>query len=66
MILLAATLLYSQTECGGGGNSGGSGGRGNNADPGTPAGTYSFTVTAKSGSGTTAFSTSTQITVVLQ
>lgn len=66
LVLLAAMLLFSQTACGGGGNSAGSGGGGNNADPGTPAGTYSFTVTAKSGSGSMAFSTSTEVTVVVQ
>ena len=46
---LAATLLMAAlwSACGGGGNTGGGGGGGNN-NPGTPAGTYTLTITGAS------------------
>jgi hypothetical protein len=59
--LLAASLTF-QVACGGGASSSGGGGRGT---PGTPAGTYTVTVTGTSGSGTyiLAHKTSLAITV---
>ena len=67
LVLLTAMLLFSQTACGGGGNSSGSGGGSSDkTDPGTSPGTYNFTITASTGSGTTVFSTTTQVSVVVQ
>lgn len=67
LTLLAAALLFSQTACGGGGgNASGSGGGSTNTDPGTAPGVYSFTVKAQSGSGATAYSTSTPVSVLVQ
>ncbi len=61
--MLAAMLLASLTACGGGG--------GTTATPivprpGTPAGTYTITVTASSGSGATTLQRSAQITLTVQ
>jgi Pro-kumamolisin, activation domain/Bacterial Ig-like domain (group 3)/Subtilase family len=64
LMALAIVLVLSQASCGGGG--GGSGGGGGTTDPGTPVGTYSFTVTAATGSGSSAFSTPSQVTVWVQ
>ena len=64
IMALATALILSQTSCGGGGASGSGGG--GTADPGTPVGTYSFTVSAASGSGTSVFSTSTPVSVLVQ
>jgi len=53
---LAAGLLLALVlaACGGGG--GGGGGGGTTSNPGTPAGTYTLTVTGSSGSGSSALS----------
>ncbi len=61
--MLAAMLLAALTACGGGG--------GTTATPivprpGTPAGTYTITVTASSGSGATTLQRSAQITLTVQ
>jgi hypothetical protein len=46
IILGAASFMIGISACGGGGGSGGSGGGGTNTtNPGTTAGTYTFTVT---------------------
>ena len=51
--ILSLALLLSGVACGGGGNSGGSGGGGGtHTDPGTPAGTYTITVTGTNGTTT--------------
>ena len=49
----------------GGGSSGGGGGGGGNTDPGTPIGLYTFTVVGTSGSGSSATSISTPVTVTV-
>lgn len=50
--LLAGAVLLAAiaVSCGGGGGSSGAGGGGGNSTPGTPAGTYTLTVTGTSGS----------------
>lgn len=67
-ILLVALLLVSLgalSACGGGNNGGGGGGGGGGGNPGTPAGTYPITVTATSGSGTTAVTHTATFTLVV-
>ena len=65
------SFLLVLLACGGGssgtgGGGGGGGGGGSNTDPGTPAGQYSFTVTGVTGSGSTANTFNTPVTVVVQ
>jgi subtilase family serine protease len=62
MLICLTTLLLG---CGGG-SSGGGGGGGGFTDQGTPPGTYSFTVTSTTGSGSTAISVTTPVTVTVQ
>jgi hypothetical protein len=64
LMALAVVLILSQASCGGSG--GGGGGGGGKTDPGTLPGTYSFTVSAASGSGANAYSTSTQVSALVQ
>jgi hypothetical protein len=64
---IALVLTLSLGSCGGGGstNSSGGGGGGGSTDPGTLAGTYSFTVTATTGSGASLVTSTTQVTVTV-
>ncbi len=62
MLFCLTTLLLG---CGGGSNGGGGGG-GGFADKGTPPGTYSFTITSTTGSGSTAITLATPVTVTVQ
>jgi len=55
LVLICIGMLLS--SCGGGGTSG---------NPGTPAGTYTLTVTGTFNSGSTAFSRKTNLTLVVQ
>ena len=67
ILLLGGILVFGASSCGSGGSGGGaSGGGGGTTDQGTLAGTYSFAVTATSGSGANAFTTSTQVSVSVQ
>jgi hypothetical protein len=49
MLVLLASFACGAVACGGGGGSGGGGGGGGTGHAGTTAGTYTVTVTAKSG-----------------
>ena len=62
----ALALTLSLGACGGGGSSGGGGGGGGHTDPGTAVGNYAFTVTAVAGSGSSAITVSSQVTVSVQ
>jgi hypothetical protein len=58
--VLALVLALTFGACGGGGSSASGGG---NTDPGTPPGTYTFTVVAVTGSGPNAISLSNPVAV---
>jgi hypothetical protein len=64
LLLLSIVLasLVVLPACGGNGSSGGGGGGGN---PGTPAGTYTLTITAKDGNGVTQSSTAPTVSVTV-
>jgi hypothetical protein len=65
LLLLSIGLasLVVLPACGGSGSSGGGGGGGGN--PGTPAGTYTLTITAKDGNGVTQSSTASTVNVTV-
>lgn len=64
LIVLAMAVMLSQTGCGGGGST--PVGGGGTTDSGTTAGTYVFTVTAASGSGASATTSSAEVRVIVQ
>ena len=61
--LIAMVLTLSLAACGGGGSGGGGGG--GKTDAGTALGTYSFTVTATTGSGASLYSTTAPLSVTV-
>jgi MYXO-CTERM domain-containing protein len=61
--LIAMVLTLSLAACGGGGSGGGGGG--GKTDAGTALGTYSFTVTATTGSGASLDSTTAPLSVTV-
>lgn len=67
--LLALFCVVSMVSCGGGGSSpsaGGGGGGGGKTDPGTPKGSYTLTVTATYGSGSSAITHNFPFTLTVQ
>lgn len=67
LCVIAITIVLGLGACGGGGSSGGStsGGGNSNIDPGTPLGTYSFGITATTGSGANQIVLSTPLSVTV-
>jgi hypothetical protein len=65
---IIGTLILLTLGCGGSGTSGGGGGGGGGpkTDPGTPAGSYTITVTGTSGTGGSAITHTTSFTLVVQ
>ncbi|MGA7155437.1 MAG: Ig-like domain repeat protein [Acidobacteriaceae bacterium] len=64
LCIVAMALTLGLAACGGG--SSGSSSGGSNTDPGTAAGTYSFAITASTGSGATAFTTVSAVSITVQ
>jgi hypothetical protein len=65
LCLIALAFVLSLGGCSGGGSGGGGGGGGGTTDPGTAAGTYSFTITATTGSGSSLVNATTQVSVAV-
>jgi hypothetical protein len=70
MLALLAALMSGVFACGGGGSagggSGGGGGGGGTSIPGTTAGTYTITVTGTSGTGASAITAASYVTLTVQ
>jgi hypothetical protein len=65
VLCFAVAILFIGSSCGGGGGGGGVGG-GGGGNPGTPLGTYPITITAVSGSGTSAITHTITFNLVVQ
>ena len=66
LYMIGMALTFGLVACGGGsGSTGGGSSGGGNTDPGTAIGTYSFTLTATTGSDTSAFTTAASVSVTV-
>ncbi len=66
LLVIGLVLLGGTVACGGGGGTGGGGNGGSTTDPGTPAGTYSVSVTATAQISGVATSRTTNVSVTVQ
>jgi subtilase family serine protease/uncharacterized membrane protein len=64
LVLIATAVIGALAACGGSGGGGGGGGGGGN--PGTTTGAYTFTVTGTSGTGSTAITQTTIVSVTIE